>query len=109
MQERSEFRIVYPLPARPIVTIGAHRFRALDISEQALRLDQRDVTRTLSVGERVAGQICLAQQVEHPFEGQVRRLDAQVAVVLLDDSFRIGLAVIYREQRHLHAHYPDWR
>ncbi|MCC6170999.1 MAG: PilZ domain-containing protein [Gammaproteobacteria bacterium] len=109
MQQRSEFRIVYPLPARPVATIADRRFSALDVSEHAMRLDQRHVPRPLVAGERVAGRICLAQQVEHAFEGCVLRLESNAAVVLLDERFRIDLSVIFQEQRYLRSRFPDWR
>ncbi len=82
-----------------MATIADRRFSALDVSEHAMRLDQRHVPRPLVAGERVAGRICLAQQVEHAFEG----------CVLLDERFRIDLSVIFQEQRYLRSRFPDWR
>jgi hypothetical protein len=109
MEQRSEFRIVYPLPARPLATLGRRQFSTLDVSEQALRLDQRRVESPLVAGERVAGSLRLAQRVDHGFEGVVLRADAQSAVVRLDDPFRIDLSIIFQEQRFLRSRFPNWR
>lgn len=109
MEQRSEYRIVYPLPARPAATLGTRRFSTLEVSEHALRLDQRRVESPLVAGERVAGALRLVQRVDHAFEGVVLRADGQSAVVLLDDPFRIDIAVIFQEQRVLRSRFPNWR
>lgn len=109
MEQRSEFRIVYPLPVRPSATIGGRRFTTLDLSERALRLDLRRAEPPLVPGERVVGTVLLAQRIEHAFEGVVSRVDGQAAVVLLDDRFRVDTSVIFQEQRFLRARFPNWR
>ncbi|MCU0758615.1 MAG: hypothetical protein MUF07_05375 [Steroidobacteraceae bacterium] len=109
MEQRSEYRIVYPLPARPLAMIGRRPFSTLDVSEQALRVDQRRVESPLVAGERVAGMLRLAQRLDHPFEGVVQRAGARSAVVRLDAAFRIDLPVIFQEQRCLRSRFPDWR
>lgn len=108
-QQREEFRIVYPLPARPVASIGDREYTLLDVSEHALRLNLRRHLAPLQPGERVAGRVRLAQGVEHVFVGLVTRTDGKAAVVLLDETARIDLAVIFREQRFLRSQYPNWR
>jgi hypothetical protein len=98
MEQRSEFRIVYPLPARPVATVGGRRFTTLDVSERALRLDLRRVEPPLVAGERIAGSVRLAL-----------RVDGLAAVVLIDDPFRIDTSVIFQEQRYLRSRFPNWR
>jgi hypothetical protein len=109
VEQRSEFRIVYPLPARPVTRLGERAFSTLDVSEHALRLDQRRVAAPLVVGERVAGQVLLAQRVVHAFGGAVLRVESNAAVVLLDEASRIDLSVIFQEQRFLRSRFPNWR
>jgi PilZ domain len=108
-QQRSEFRINYPLPARPVARVADREFIVLDASEHALRFDLRRHPRPLASGERVAGRLRLAQGADHGFEGAVLRTDSRSAVVLLDEPFRIDLSVIFREQRYLRAKFPNWR
>ena len=109
MEQRAEFRIVYPLPARPTAVFGNRRFSTLDLSEHALRLDMRRVAEPLRAGERVAGRIKLAQRVEHAFEGEVLRVDEKSAVIALDEPHRVDLSVIFQEQRYLRSKFPNWR
>ena len=108
-QQRSEFRIVYPLPARPAAQVEDRGFSVLEVSEHALRFDLRRHRRPVALGERVAGRLRLAQGVDHAFEGRVLRTDERSAVILLDEVFRIDLSVIFREQRHLRSKFPNWR
>lgn len=109
LEQRSEFRIVYPLPARPQARIGTSDYPVFDLSERALRLDIRRAASPLVAGERVAGKVVLAHRVTHAFAGRVLRSDEQSVVVVMDEGFRIDLAVIFREQRHLRSKFPDWR
>jgi hypothetical protein len=108
-QQRSEFRIVYPLPARPVAWVGDREFSVLDTSEHALRFDLRRHPKPVAPGDRIAGHVRLAQGADHVFEGQVLRIDEHSAVVLLDEPFRIDLSLIFREQRHLRSKFPNWR
>jgi PilZ domain len=108
-QQRSEFRIVYPLPARPVAQVGDREFRVLDASEHALRFDLRRHAIPVMAGERIAGRVRLAQGADHAFEGSVLRIDERSAVILLDEVSRIDLSVIFREQRYLRSKFPNWR
>lgn len=108
-EQRSEFRIVYPLPARPVARIGQRSFSVLDVSEQGLRLDLRRVAEPPVVGERLEGSVQLAQRAEQRFAGTVLRVDDQVAVLRFDPGFRIALPLIFQEQRFLRSRFPDWR
>lgn len=108
-QQRSEFRIVYPLPARPVAFIGHREFSVLDCSEHALRLDLRRHPDPPGPATRVAGAVRLAQGFEHAFEGLMQRTDERSAVLLLDEPFRIDLSVIFQEQRYLRSKFPNWR
>lgn len=109
MEQRSEFRIVYPLPARPVVMLGTRRARVLDLSERGMRLDQRGLEPPVAVGERVEGVLRLAHRSDHRFEGSVLRSDELAAVVQFDEAFRVGLSSIFQEQRYLRSRFPDWR
>ncbi len=109
MEQRSEFRIVYPLPARPVVTLGTRRASVLDLSERGMRVDQRSLESPLAVGERVVGVLRLAQRKDHRVEGSVLRVDELSAVVQFDDDFRVVLSSIFQEQRYLRSRFPDWR
>lgn len=109
MEQRSEFRIVYPLPARPVVMLGARRGSVLDLSERGMRVDHRHLEPPLALGERVAGVLRLAQRRDHRIEGSVLRVDDQSAVVQFDAPFRIDLSLIFQEQRYLRSRFPDWR
>lgn len=108
-QQRSEFRIVYPLPARPVASIEDRAFSVLDASEHALRLDLRRHPRPVAAGEQVVGQVRLAHGADHAFEGRVLRVDERAAVILLGEGSRIDLSVIFREQRFLRSKFPNWR
>jgi hypothetical protein len=108
-QQRSEYRIVYPLPARPVAQVEDRQFSVLDASEHALRFDLRRHPTPVAPGERVAGRLRLAQGVDHAFEGSVLRTDERSAVILLDEVFRIDLSVIFREQRYLRSKFRNWR
>lgn len=108
-QQRSEFRIVYPLPARPVARVEERKFSVLDASEQALRFDLRRHPRPVAPGDRVVGQVRLAHGADHAFEGRVLRSDERAAVIALDEVFRIDLLVIFREQRYLRSKFPNWR
>jgi hypothetical protein len=108
-QQRSEFRIVYPLPARPVARVAGREFSVLDASEHALRLDLRRQPDPVAPGEHVVGQLRLAHGADHAFEGRVLRGDDRAAVIVLDEVFRIDLSVIFREQRFLRSKFPNWR
>lgn len=108
-QQRSEFRIVYPLPARPVARVEEREFSVLDTSERGLRFDLRRHPDPVAAGDRVVGRLRLAHGVEHAFEGQVLRTDERSAVILLEEPFWIDLSLIFREQRHLRSKFPNWR
>lgn len=108
-QQRSEFRIVYPLPARPVAHLPDREFSVLDVSEHALRFDLRRHSRPVVPEEPVSGYLRLAHGVDHRFEGKVLRVDERAAVILLGEPFRIDLSAIFREQRYLRSKFPNWR
>jgi hypothetical protein len=107
--QRSEFRIVYPLLARPVARVGDREFSVLDISERGLRFDLRRHPDPVAAGDHVVGRLPLAHGVEHAFEGQVVRTDERSAGILLDEPLRIDVLLIFREQRHLRSKFPNWR
>jgi hypothetical protein len=108
-QQRSEFRIVYPLPARPVARVGDREFSVLDASEHGLCFDLRRHPYPVAAGERVLGHVRLAHGADHAFEGRVLRSDERAGVIVLDEGCRIDLSVIFREQRYLRSKFPNWR
>ena len=108
-QQRSEFRIVYPLPARPVAYLEDREFPVLDVSEHALRFNLRRHGQPLVTGETVRGHFVLAQGKDHRFDGVVLRADERFAVIRLAEPSRIDLSVMFREQRHLRSRFPNWR
>ena len=109
MEGSAEYRIVYPILARPVVTMGEFRFVVLNCSERGIRIAQRALPDPLEPGTTVTGQLALAQGEARPFRGRLLRLDSDSWVIELDGDSRIPLPVIYQEQRDLRSRFPDWR
>jgi hypothetical protein len=109
MEGRAEYRIVYPILARPIVTMDGFRFVVLNCSERGIRISQRALPEAPVPGSVVSGELALAQGEVRTFSGRLLRLDPDSWVIELDAESRIPLPLIYQEQRYLRSRFPDWR
>jgi hypothetical protein len=107
---RSEYRIVYPFAARAQLRVGGARIPVIDCSERGLRLELAASPDTLAdASGLVRGRLSLAQGVDVEVTGHVLRTDdASFAIRLIEES-RIPLPLIYEEQRHLRARFPEWK
>lgn len=105
--ERSEYRIVYPLIARPRLTSAAGSYEVADVSEHGARLLSKNAK--LPCGTRVSGVLKLAQGRKIDLDGAVVRDFADGFAVTFDDKSRIPLRWIIAEQQFLRERYPDWR
>jgi hypothetical protein len=107
---RAEYRIVYPIVARPRLRIGDTSIPVIDCSEGGLRLELAASVASLAAADgRLGGRLRLAQGVELEVTGRVLRTDDASFAILLDESSRIPLNVIFEEQRHLRSRFPEWR
>jgi hypothetical protein len=108
--ERAEYRIVYPFAARAQLRVGGTRIAVIDCSEKGLRLELASSVVALADAEgRLSGRLRLAQGVEIDVTGRVLRTEDASFAILLEESSRIPLPVIYEEQRHLRARFPEWK
>lgn len=107
MIERSYYRIRYPRRERPWLVVDESNFEVLDCSETGLRIQYLGDAPP-EPGDTITGTIRFPrEQEEVQVEGTVVWVrEGEVALHL--PNTRIPLATIFREQRYLRAHYPDW-
>jgi hypothetical protein len=96
--ERAYYRLVYPMRARPEITIGGETFAVLDLSERGIRWE---VPRgpLPPVGTRFAGRLVLRTAGELDVEGEVVRHDPPDVGATLTRG--VPFAVMLDEQRSL--------
>src|SRR5271156_1322619 len=98
---RAVYRVIYPIPERPVLTLGEDAFPIIDCSELGLRYE---VPRgyASAVGEMVHGHVTFRRGTEVPVAGEVIRLqDGTVALWFRDLGIPFGEMVA--EQRYLRA------
>ncbi len=107
---RAEYRIVYPLAARAQLRVGGTRIPVIDCSESGLRLELAASPESLADADgQISGRLRLAQGVDVEVTGHVLRTDDASFAVQLSEQSRIPLTLIYEEQRHLRARFPEWK
>lgn len=106
--ERSEFRVVYPLAARPRLTVAGQIFPVVDVSEHGARVLD-DAATDMQLGARMEGTIALAHGPATAVRGVIVRRFADGFAIAFDEDAHILMAHIIGEQRHLRAHFPAWR
>lgn len=107
---RSEYRIVYPIAARAQLRVGGTRIAVIDCSERGLRLELAASPDALAdASGQISGRLRLAQGVDVEVTGHVLRTDDASFAIQLTEPSRIPLPLIYEEQRHLRARFPEWK
>lgn len=112
MRERAEYRLRYPLPAQPAVRL---RFGGREIAGRVEDLSESGALCSVAFGhgvvpgDRLSGQIALAQRRPFEFAGQCLRVQHDRIAISFDNARRVPLAVIFAEQRSVRARFPDWR
>ena len=104
---RKHYRIKYPLPERPVLTIEGTDFKVVDCSEFGLRY-QEPGPAVSKPGTEIRGVVRFHDGVEVEIEGEVIRVQNGQVVVHFTGS-RIPFTVIIDEQRYLRTHYPFWK
>ena len=108
--ERQTFRIVYPLSARARLLVAGRELPVIDCSENGLRLEIAGTADDLVDADGLLrGRLELAQGASVEIVGKPLRVEQASLALLLEEQSRIPIALIYQEQRHLRARYPEWR
>lgn len=112
MKERAEYRLRYPLLARPAIRLrhGGYELsaRVEDLSESgALCTVHPD--HGITPGDRLWGRIDLVQRRVFEFAGHCLRVRGDEIAVVFDRDCRVPLPVIFEEQRSVRARFPEWR
>lgn len=77
---RAVYRVVYPVRARPTLSVGAESFSVIDCSELGLRYQVPEVHRP-AVGATVTGRVHFRRGVDFTVSGEVVRVqDGTVAL-----------------------------
>jgi hypothetical protein len=112
VRERAEYRLRYPLLAQPAVRLrlGEREIagRIEDLSESGA-LCSAPPGHGVAPGDRLSGQIALAQRRSFEFAGQCLRVRHGQIAIGFDSRCRVPLAVMFTEQRSVRARFPDWR
>lgn len=112
MKERAEYRLRYPLLARPEIRLwcGERELtgRVADLSESGA-LCATAPTHGLSAGDRLRGRVDLVQRRAFQFAGQCLRVHGGELAIVFDPDRRVPLPVIFEEQRSVRARFPQWR
>jgi hypothetical protein len=106
--ERSEYRIVYPVTARPAMIVADQRFAVVDASEHGVRLVDSPGS-AHSLGEHLSGTLELAHGPVVQIHGTIVRRFADGFALAFDEDSHIILPRIIGEQRYLRELFPDWR
>ena len=98
---RAVYRIIYPIPERPTITLGEDVFPIVDCSELGLRFEvPRD--HVPDVGVVVHGHVTFRRGAEVPVAGEVVRLQ-DGTVALWFRNLGIPFGDILAEQKYLRA------
>ena len=103
--ERQYYRIRYPIPARPRLTIEGRTYDVLDCSERGVRY-QAPPAEHPEPGSVVRGRVTFGRRAEADVAGVVVRLQGDHVVLHLTLE-PIPLATVLAEQRYLLEHYRD--
>lgn len=105
--EREHFRVVYPLTARPRITIDEREYAVVDCSEGGLRYDSR-MEPAPELGTAVIARIRFRRGAELDVAGRIVRVQSGTIAVRLDLP-GIPMATILDEQRYLRTNFPMHR
>lgn len=102
-QRRAHFRLQYPVPERPIMEVDGRQHQVVEIAEGGIRIVvNRD--ESMQVGNPFAGEISFHDKVSERVQGEVLRLDAELAVIKL--SLGLSLHRVVVEQAYIQKKYP---
>lgn len=102
--QRSYFRVHYPVGVRPVVDLAGERFEVTELSEGGLRLLREGGS--LSLGHPVSGTLRLRCGESLSISGEVGRVEGDECVVL--GLTGVSFGSVMREQQHLVATCPDY-
>lgn len=108
--ERSEYRIAYPLNARPQLQLDIRALPVVDLSEHGARMLVPATTQAhfdTAIGDRIEGLLALAHGPNVAIRGQIVRRFADGFAVAFDEDAHIILLHIINEQRYLREQFPD--
>lgn len=112
MKERAEYRLRYPVLARPRVRLDAGEValdaRVIDLSESAMLVELPAGVR-LAVDLALSGRCRLLQGRDLAFSALCLRATEFEAALLFDRGSRVPINVMFEEQRTVRARFPEWR
>jgi hypothetical protein len=98
---RAVYRIVYPVPQRPSLQIGAETFPVIDCSELGLRYQVPDAY-VPTLGSTVSGTVQFRRGAAVPVTGEVVRVE-RGTVALWFRSEAIPLGEILQERQYVES------
>lgn len=112
VKERAEFRLRYPVLARPRLQldVAGERLtgRVLDLSESAMLIELEGRV-GFAVDDPLAGRCRLLQGKDFDFSGVCLRVSGHSAAVVFDRGSRVPINLLFEEQRTVRARFPEWR
>lgn len=112
MKERAEYRLRYPLLARPAIrlSVGGRTLaaRVQDWSESGA-LCEASAGHGIAAGARLTGLIELVQRRTFEFAGRCLRVRGEQFAIVFDPDRHVPLPLIFEEQRCVRARFPEWR
>jgi hypothetical protein len=127
MADRNDYRIVYPLVARPLLELADATWFVMDCSERGLRVDLERPAQSLDdtivqrvtqllpeveppgLDARVKGRLILAHGATAQIDGTCVRCGVDDFAIRLDLGRLIPVKLIFEEQRYLRQRFPGWR
>ena len=103
--DRTNYRAVFPLAARPTLRVGDSAFPVLDLSETGVRFLVPKGP-GFAIGDVVEGHLILSSGVELEVEGVNLRVTTPQAATYLTKG--MPFAVSLEQQRDLQSRFPHW-
>jgi len=104
-QRRAYFRVVYPVSARPRLTIEMQIYEVLDISEKGVRFHIGN--KIFPFDEIIKAMVTFHDKENLVLEGKVIRKEEDEVALLLTEA--IPYRRIVKEQQFLIKNYPEYR
>lgn len=102
--QRAFYRIEYPGPARPTLTLGREQYPVVDCSESGLRYELPSSAPLPSTGTRLAGTLRFKRGQEVEVAGTVTRLYGDTVALRLEGK-GIPFSFILDEQQYLRRNF----
>lgn len=108
-ERRQFYRLLFPYPERPRLTVGSQTYEVLDCSVYGLRyvFDPAESVRPPALGDWIQGSLQFRRALPVSIRGLIVRIQYNEVALYMPD-YGIPFATLWSQERYLLTHYPTW-